>query len=232
MKQFTILLFLAFSATVFSQPDKEFADPFTKIDVFGPFEVELIKAEKSSYTIDYRGFDSDNVFREVNRGQLKLKLRSKHYFNEWSNDYPRSRYIRVKVYYTELQEVRAQAGAIVSAKEVLKSKNLSLHGGMGAELNLVVVSKNLFTKVTMGATVDLEGRVENLDVKASMGGVLKASQLESKTAYVDASMGAEVDVRATEEIEVSAGFGASVNYTGGPTVRQTSKNFGAEIRGN
>jgi hypothetical protein len=232
MNRIVAIFLLTVSIPAFSQNTKESVDPFTKIDVFGPFEVELIKSDKNGYTIDYRGYDAENIIREVNRGQLKLKLRNKHYFNEWTNDYPRSRYIKVKVYYTDLQEVRAQAGAIVSAQEVLKSKNLSLHGGMGAEMNLAILSKNLYTKVTMGATVELEGRVENLDVKASMGGLLKASRLESKTAYIDATMGADVDVRALDEIEISAGFGAVVNYTGGPTVRHANKNFGAEVRGN
>jgi hypothetical protein len=232
MKRILAFFLITASLSVFAQKSAETVEAFTRIDVFGPFEVELIKADKDAVELDYRGFDRDNIVREVSRGQLRLKLRNKHYFNEWTSDYPRSRYMRVKVYYTDLQEVKAQAGAIVTTYEVLKSKNLAIHGGMGAELRMDILSKNLFTKVTMGAIIELEGRTDNLDVKASMGGVLKASQLYSKNVLVDASMGAEVDVRAIEEIEVNAGFGASVDYTGGPNVRHTNKNFGGEVRGN
>ncbi|MBX2969428.1 MAG: DUF2807 domain-containing protein [Cyclobacteriaceae bacterium] len=209
------------------------ADPFTKIDVFGPFEVELVKAESYAIDVDYRGVDKDDVILDIHRGELKLKLRNKHYMDEWrSNDYPRSRYIRVKVYYTELNDLRAQAGAEVFSDGTLKSKNLALEATMGAEMRLPIVAKNLYTRLNMGAVVELHGQTENHEVKANMGAVLKASRLESKITYVNASMGAEVNVNAMEEIEVNSGFGASVNYVGSPNVRNTSKSFGGEVRGN
>lgn len=208
-------------------------DPFTKIDVFGPFEVELVKAESYAIEVDYRGVDKDDVVLDIHKGELKLKLRNKHYMDEWrSNDYPRSRYIRVKVYYTELNDLRAQAGAEVFSDGTLKSKNLALEATMGAEMRLPIIAKNLYTRLNMGAVVELRGQTENHEVKANMGAVLKASRLESKVAYVNASMGAEVNISATDEIEVNSGFGASVHYVGSPNVRNTSKSFGGEVRGN
>lgn len=227
------LLFILFGLVGFGQKSPETVESFNKIDVFGPFKVELIKADKVAIEMDYRGIDRDDIITEVRNEQLRLKVRNKHYMNEWtSNDYPRSQYIKVRVYYTELKEVEAQAGAEVFSNEILKSKNLGLECSMGAEVRLNILSKNLYAKVNMGGMLELEGRTEIVDVKANMGGMLRASRLESKSAFVDASMGAEVQVRATQEIEVNAGFGAVVNYTGGPNVRHTSKNFGAEVRGN
>jgi hypothetical protein len=45
-----------------------------------------------------------------------------------------------------------------------------------------------------------------------------------------ASMGAEVFIFATDELEISAGLGAVVDCIGSPSVRQTSSSLGAEIR--
>lgn len=225
------LILLAFGS--FAQEAQKAVDSFTRIDVFGPFEVELVKAEAYSIEIDYRGIDTDDVLMDVTGDELKLKLRNKHYMDEWrSNDYPRSRYIKVKVYYTELNDLRAQAGADIFSEESLKSKNLALEASMGAEIRLPVISKNLYTRLNMGAVVELQGQTEKHEIKANMGAVLKASRLESKTTYVNASMGAEVKVNVVEEIEVNAGFGAAVDYVGSPNVRNTSTNFGAEVRGN
>ncbi|MCU0398075.1 MAG: DUF2807 domain-containing protein [Cyclobacteriaceae bacterium] len=232
MKHLFFVISLIISTLGYSQKSVEKFDSFDKIDVFGPFEVELIKADKNEVVMDYRGFDRDNIISEVSRGELQLKLRNKHYMNEWTSDYPRSRYVKVTVYYTELTDIKAQAGAEVYTVDVLKSRNLALQSSMGAEMRMDVLAKNLITKVTMGGIMDVEGKSETLDIKANMGGVLKASHLESKLVYVSASMGAEVDVRATDEIEINAGFGAIVNYTGDPSVRHTTKNFGAEVRGN
>jgi hypothetical protein len=138
----------------------------------------------------------------------------------------------VKVYYTELNDLRAQAGADIFSEESLKSKNLALEASMGAEMRLSIISKNLYTRLNMGAVVELRGQTEKHEIKANMGAVLKASRLESKTTYVNANMGAEVKVNVVEEIEVNAGFGAAVDYIGSPNVRNTSTNFGAEVRGN
>lgn len=216
-----------------AQKAQKEVDPFTRIDVFGPFELELVKAESYAIDVDYRGVDKDDVVLDIHKGELKLKLRNKHYMDEWrSNDYPRSRYIHVKVYYTELNDLRAQAGAEVFSDGTLKSKNLALEATMGAEMRLPIIAKNLYTRLNMGAVVELRGQTENHEVKANMGAVLKASRLESKITYVNASMGAEVNVNAKEEIEVNAGFGASVYYVGSPGVRNTSKSFGGEVRGN
>lgn len=225
-------LLLSLCLLVFSAQAQKASDPFTKIDVFGPFEVELIKAESYALDVDYRGVDKDDLVVDIHRGELKLKLRNKHYMDEWrSNDYPRSRYIRVKVYYTELNDLRAQAGAEIFSEGTLKSKNLALEASMGAEMRLTVVAKNLYTRTNMGAVVELHGQAENHEVKANMGAVLKASRLESKTVYVNASMGAEVSVNAVDEIEVNSGFGATVKYVGSPSVSNTSKSFGGEVRG-
>ncbi len=232
-KSLFFLLFVFSGLFVFAQKTSESVESFTKIDVFGPFKVELIKAEKAALEMDTRGIDRENIVVEVRNDELRLKVRSRHFMNEWSTyDYPRSQVIKVRVYYVELKALEAQAGAVVFSNDIIKSKNFAIECSMGAEVRLDVVAKNLFTKVSMGGELDLEGRVEMLDVKANMGGVLRASGLESKSALVDATMGAEVMVRATQEIEVSAGFGATVQYTGEPTVRHTSKNFGAEVRGN
>jgi len=232
MKYLIAILIFCVSLSTSAQKIEETVDSFTKIDVFGPFEVELIKADKESLEMDYQSIDSEHIVAEVSRGELKLKLRNKHYMNDWTaNDYPRSKYVRVRVYYVELNEVRAQAGAEVFSKGILKSRNLALECSMGAEMTLDVVAKNLYTKANMGAVVTLTGQTETFDVKANMGAVLKASQLQSKMVYVSANMGAEVKVNALEEIEISAGFGATVDYTGSPNVRHTNKNFGAEVRG-
>jgi hypothetical protein len=203
---------------------------FTGVDVFGPFDVELIKSDTESVEIDYRGISQQDVITEINHGVVKLKLKNRHFFDDWNeNQYHKSKYMIVKIRYKELDRIEAQAGAVISSKQYLKSKYLTLETSMGAEVDLEIYSKKLEVNATMGAVTELRGQVEYLDVKANMGGVLKASQLESKIVYAKAGMGAEVLVNATEEIEASSSFGASIEYVGGPNVRHSSKSMGGEV---
>jgi hypothetical protein len=43
-------------------------------------------------------------------------------------------------------------------------------------------------------------------------------------------MGADVSINATEEVDIDASMGASVRYSGDPTVRHTNRKIGADIQ--
>jgi hypothetical protein len=228
----TLLVFASFSG--FSQKITLPLSSINKIDVFGPFEVKLVKSDHERAEINFNGIDKEDLIYETHHETLRLKFRNSHYMNEWKDDHRRSRYVLVTVYYTDIDVIEAGAGAVVTSSEIVKSKYLNIECTMGAEVTLEVLTEKIEAISNMGGVLEMSGRTEHLDVKANMGGVLKAAHLESKTVYVKANMGADVMVNATEEIEASAGFGAIVDYVGGPTVRYTSKNFGGEVnkRGN
>jgi len=230
MKKLPIIVFLAFViSNGFAQKTTLPIPSFTDIDVFGPFDVKLIKSDTERAEIDFNGIDKEDIVYEFKNGTLRLKLKNSHYMNEWKNERRNSKYILVNVYYKDIDIIEASAGAIVTSKEVVKSKYLDVECSMGAEVTLEILAKKINAIANMGGVLEMSGRTEHLDVKANMGGVLKAAHLESKTVYVKANMGAEVMVNATEEIDASAGFGANVDYIGGPNVRNTSKNFGGEV---
>lgn len=207
--------------------------PFNSIEVFGAFDVELIKADKEAVEVDYTGVHRDNIIVDISRNKLKLKLKNRHYIDEWtssSTEYRPSKNVKVRVYYTELNSIIANAGANIQSDEIFKIRNFEIEAGMGAIVNLKVLNQTLRVKTSMGAEVFLKGKVDELEVNANMGGVLTASALESKLAMVRASMGADVNVNVLEELDASSGFGAVIRYVGGPSVKHTSTNFGGEIR--
>jgi hypothetical protein len=231
-KIIAIVCLITLSIAGYSQKTTLPTKDFKSLEVFGPFEVELIKANENKVELDYKGVDKENVVAEIQHGVLKLKLKNKHYWNEWnSHEYRKSNYIFVTIYYKDIDAIKAQAGALVKTSGRLKSKYLAIDCAMGAEVTLDVLSKEMLVKSSMGGVLSLSGQTELLEVKASMGGELKATHLHSKFAYVKAGMGAVVTVNASEELEVSSSFGANVNYIGGPAVLHTSQNMGGEVHG-
>lgn len=232
MKRLFLIAFLAFSSTAgFAQKTTLQIPSFTEIDVFGPFEVNLIKSESERAEINFNGIDKEDLIYEYRNGTLRLKFRNSHYMDEWKNESRHSKYVLVTVYYKDIDIIEAGAGAVVTSQELVKSKYLSVECTMGAEVTLEIFTKKVEAISNMGGLLDLSGETEHLEAKANMGGVLKAAHLESKTVYVKANMGADVKVNATEEIDITAGFGAVVDYVGGPLVRKnTSTNFGGEVK--
>ncbi len=229
MKKLSLISSLILVSTLaFGQKQK--LNPFTVVNAFGPFEIELIASDKESIEMEPVNIDRDDLTVEVRRGELQLKLRSRHYFTDWDSDkFRKTQYIKTKIYFKQLEEVQVSAGAKVTSNETLRSRKFVVSGAMGADVKLSIVAETLFAKTSMGATVIINGRTNFLEVKASMGGVLKASRLESKSAYVKASMGSEVSIFASDEVDIDANFGADVKYSGDPTVRHTNRKMGAEI---
>lgn len=230
MKKLTLLLLLLLvSVASFSQ--KKELDPFTAIDVFGGFQIELIPSDKEAIEMEAFNIDKEDLHVEVHRGVLELKIKNRHYLTDWDSDkFKKSPRIKTKIYFKELEDIEASAGAIVRCGETISHKKMSVISTMGAEVTLVTSSEIMFTKVSMGGIAYMSGRTDFLEVKASMGGELKASHLESKSAVVKASMGAVADIFASEEIDIDAGMGAEVRYSGEPVVRHTSTRMGADIR--
>jgi hypothetical protein len=231
MKKIVVLVLLtSISVTTYAQKVILPIKDFTGIDVFGPFDVELIKSDSNRVELDYNGADKENLVTEIQRGVLKMKLKSKHYWSDWNNhEYKKATYVIVKVYYSDIDEIIAQAGAIVKTRERLKSKYLSIDCAMGAEVTLDLLCKDMLVKSSMGSILKLNGQTESMDAKVTMGGVLKASTLESKIVFVKASMGGDVTVNVLEELDVSSSFGSNVNYIGRPAMVNTSKNMGGEV---
>lgn len=208
-------------------------NPFTAIDVFGPFQIELIQSDKEGIDMQVYNVDTKDLTVEVHRGVLELKLRTRHFLSDWDSDkFKKEPRIKTKIYYKELDEIKIAAGATIKSDEAIKGKKLIVEGTMGAEVELITVAETMYVRSSMGATVELRGKTDFLEVKASMGAVINASRLESKSAYVKASMGSDVNIFASEEVDIDAAMGASVRYSGDPTVRHTNRKIGADINKN
>jgi hypothetical protein len=230
MKKASLLLILLATSLLASAQKKDL-DPFIAIKVFGGFQIELIPSDKEAIEMEAFNIDKEDLQVEVHRGLLELKIKNRHYLTDWDSDkFRKSPRIKTKIYYKTLDEIDASAGAIVRCGETISNKKMVVMSAMGAEVTVMTISEILYVKVSMGGIAYLNGRTDFMEVKASMGGELKASHMESKTALVKASMGASVDIYASEEIDIDAGMGAEVRYSGEPTVRHTSTRMGADIR--
>lgn len=229
MRKFFAIFLVLMSSYAFGQ--LEVLKPFSTVNAFGPFQIELIPSDHEAIDMDIHNIERSDIEVEVRRGELHLKIKSRHYLTDWDSDkWRKSQYVKTRIYFKQLDELEASAGATVNCNETLRNKKILITGSMGAVINLQLVAETVFAKSNMGATVNLKGRVSYLEVKAGMGGVLKASQLESKSAYVSASMGSEVSIYASDEIDIAANFGADVKYSGDPVVRHTNRKMGADIR--
>jgi hypothetical protein len=226
------LLVLLTSVTFFSlgQPATVTTEPFNSFHVFGPFQVLLIKSPTEKIEIDYRGTDKEKVLIKSSGNKLLIKFRNKEYFDNWNSDLYNGQQIRVKVYYKELKEIEARAGSQITSDDPIESKYIFLTCSMGSEMKLNVRADEIELNASMGSEVKLAGTSRKLDLTAKMGADVTSERLICEDVSVSASMGADVFVYASRDLDISAGFGASVNYMGAAAVNHSSKYFGADIQ--
>jgi hypothetical protein len=229
MRAIILFLFIALVNSTYARQTTVDVEPFHNFHVFGPFTVTLIKSTKEKVEIDYRDYNKEDVQIKSSGSDLSIKFKNKDYFNSWDSD-NRGPRIRVKVYFTELSGIEARGGSHVSSNDVIESRDMYLTCSMGSEMELNVKAEELELNSSMGSDVELSGTAKSLDLSAKMGSDVKAEKLICEDVSVHASMGADVFVYASRKLDISAGFGASVDYTGTAAVNHTSKFFGADIQ--
>lgn len=205
---------------------------FDEFEAFGPFEVTLIKSNNQRIEIDSNGMDETDIIVENRGDRLSVRIKNKRYLDalddsDWDTD--RIRTIFVKVYYSELEEVKAQAGAVVRSAQKLKTDDLLVSASMGARIDLEVEVDELEAESSMGSEVYLTGSATDAEISASMGAFVRAGMLKCENAEARANMGAEVQVYASKFFDASASFGGIVNYSGSAPRQNTSTMFGGIV---
>jgi hypothetical protein len=137
----------------------------------------------------------------------------------------------VTVWYTDLRDLSAGAGAEVSHEGTLNAGDFAVSFSSGAHGDLAIDAQSLDVKVGEGAILRLEGSVRVVEADASTGGILKARDLIAHRAYVNSNTGASLTIHATEEIEASASLGGSVSYSGDPEIVKVKESLGGSVRG-
>lgn len=195
---------------------------FTSISTSGSVSVELIKgmSPKAEYTI-LKGNEED-LFIEVNDGELSVKIKSKN--RKWSGSGTKA---SVKVYYQTLNEIDCSAGSSIAAYSEIESPSMEIEASSGSSCQIKLNTKDLKVDASSGTTVTVSGTSKIASYDASSGAKINASANESETVNADVSSGANVNAFATKSINADASSGGSIKYKGNPE----RKNINAGMSG-
>ncbi len=199
---------------------------FHQLNIEGPFRITLIKGVEKETVIELYGFDKEDIDIINRNGELSFELESKWNFNR---DYNKNNYIKVTLYYQELDKIDASMGAIVKSNDVLSGDELEIDFSMGAEAELQLSVNELDLQSNMGSVVQLAGKAERMYVSCNMGGVINAEELTTKNAYAKCNMGGVIKLNATEELESQVNFGGEIYYWGNPKRVDNNTAMGGSI---
>lgn len=211
------LLLLVVCAQTFSQTEiSKSLGEFSELKVYDLINVDLIKSTKNKIVISGKNSENLNIIQKNNTLKLKMQLKKK--FN--------GKETQVKLYYTSLDIIDANQGAVVFSKNSIKQYELVLKAQEGAQIKVDVDTKLLVVKSVTGAKVSATGKSNQQDVNIRTGGVYKGANITVENTDLDIKFGGEADVNTNNVLDIAIFSGGDVNIFGTPKQLKQRKIFG------
>ena len=169
--------------------EKRELKPFNSIDTSGAYEINITCQKPASFEIEA----DDNILPLI-----KTEVRDGILFVSNTQEYHSSKSTALRVTMTELNSVSSSGAAEVKI----------------ADAN----SSDLKIASTGADSVDAAGKAKSVTISSTGAGNIDASKLTAEKAKVDISGAANVDVYASEQLDVTVSGVGSVTYSGNPKV--------------
>lgn len=220
MKNLIYVFVFLFSSSVISQNTIETnVGDFNELKVYDLIEVTLIHSTENKIIIN--GKHTDEVDYVNKGGKLKLRMKLDNVFN--GDD------TKIEVYYTKLDIVDGNEGAVIISNETIKQDYLELKGQEGAELRIHMEVNKLNVKSISGAVIKTYGTANTQDVSVNTGGNYLGEDLETQTTTIVIKAGGIADVNAIKTVDATAQAGGTINVYGNPTTLLKHTALGGKI---
>lgn len=221
MKTLAHIFILLFVSTLFAQNaiEKHIGD-FNELKVYDLIEVTLIPSNENKIII--KGQHTDEVDYVNKGGKLKLRMKLNYVFNGDETE--------VEVYYTKLDLIDGNEGAIITTQDTIKQDFLELKGQEGAELKIDMEVNKLEVKSISGAVINTSGTANSQDVSVNTGGNYLGEDLIAKTTTVSIHAGGIANVNSTNTVDATAQAGGTINVYGNPETLIKHTALGGKIK--
>ncbi len=195
-------------------------DVFTKIAIDGGAAVNLVQGNEHSVKIEGSRRMVDQVVTEVKNGALEINYRDKKFFEFWDEK------LTLTITFVDLTDFRLDGGVELKADDLnLEKLNFTINGGASVRMNNLSVH-TLSMTLAGGGDLHVSGVAENQIINVSGGTNYKAQDLKSANVSVKIAGAANVEVWATDTLDLDLAGAYSVSYWGSPEITQSIAGIG------
>lgn len=205
MKKIALLAAMCISSIAFAQNTKEVGE-YTKVIVYD--KIELTLKEGKEFKIELEGTNAGEVQLVNKNGNLKIKMGVANSLQGGD--------VKATLYYTNLEEIVAEEGAKIDAKNTIKSNLLTVSAKTGGTVDLKVDTDKLTVKSYTGGTVTLTGKANVQDILSSAGGFIRNAELNTNQTMVTVNAGGSAEVKASELVDAKTRAGGTIRIFGKP----------------
>ncbi|MFT5925586.1 MAG: hypothetical protein ACI9WL_000322 [Rubritalea sp.] len=207
MKSLLFITAILFSIISVAQNSIEtIVSDFDKIKTYDLITVSLVKSSENKIIIS--GSDAQDVEYVQKNGILKIRMRAEKIFDGAETF--------VSVYYKKLISIDANEGSRVVSNGLIEQNRLEIKVQEGASVKAGLKVKNLDIRAVTGGIVQLSGEVEDQILVVNTGGIVENSRLRTYYTKVKVQAGGEVEIHATETVDINVQAGGDVIVYGHP----------------
>jgi hypothetical protein len=221
MKKLVLILTCIMGTTMIAQEsiEKKIGE-FNEIKVYDLIEVNLINAEIDKVVIS--GKNTDDVVVVNKNGKLKIRMNLEETFDGDETT--------VDVYYTNIDVIDANEGAIISSKSKIKQFEIDLKAQEGGKISVDLEVNYTNVKSVSGGQIKAMGTSKSQAVSISTGGAYMAKDLVTESTNIVIKAAGEAHINATDVADVKVRAGGSVYVYGGTNTIKEDKVFGGKIK--
>lgn len=219
MKKLYFILLLVCTQIFAQTPITKTLGEFSELKVYDLINVSLIKSDQNKIVISGEHAQDVRIVQKNNTLKIRMKL-DKMFNGEDTN---------VKLYYTSVDKVDANEGAIIIAKDPIKQYELELKTQEGGQISAQVNTKLLIVKSVTGGVVNTVGYTEKQQLNIRTGGQYNGSKTEAQHTSLFIKAGGVAKVNTVKVLDVKIFSGGDVLIYGTPKQLKQNKLFGGRI---
>ena len=219
-KIFTIVVIMIGLVVTGQNTVEKAVGEFKELKVYDLIEVELIKSKKNKVVVT--GKNTEDVVVVNKNGKLKIKMNLEESYDGNNTT--------VKLYYTSVDILDANEGAVISSKDKIKQFEIELRAQEGGRINVALKVQTVSIKSVTGGIIETSGKSEKQDISINTGGVYKGKELKTVTTKVAIRAAGEADVNASDLVDVKIRAGGDVFIYGNPERVDESRVIGGRIK--
>ena len=197
---------MLFSFGIQAQEITKNVGDFSALKVYDRINSTLIPSTENK--VEIYGDKASEVQVINKNGILGLKMSFKNSLQGES--------IHVKIYFTKLESIEANEGAVVNCDTMLETRFFELLAKEGASINLHLKNNRTNIKIHSGAHIQLKGTTENQEIVMTTGAIFDGELFKSKQTKVSLNAGGSATVFASDFIDAKVRAGGDVIIHGNP----------------
>lgn len=187
--------------------NRDLIGTFDKISTGRGLNVVLTQGERESVSVEADENLQDIIEVEIKGSTLNITT---------TENIASSASKTVYVTFDDLVKIETSSGSDVISEGTIETENLTLETSSGSDLELTLKANNIECGTSSGSQLTLKGTANSITASASSGSEILASNLETQSANLRATSGADISVNTKKELSAKANSGGSISYTGNP----------------